>query len=101
MAEMDPVANSMAILAVFVSAWAKGRTESLDAVAWGRAGVWLATGIAGVGILAGWTLSAKTEAAPEWILRAGWDWKSIAQWSWIAAYGSTLWFAVRMWIYPK
>ena len=101
MAEMDPVASSVAILAVFVSAWAKGRTESLEAVAWGWAGVWLATGIAGVGILAGWTVSAKTEAAPEWILRAGWDWKSIAQWSWIAAYGSTLWFAVRIWIYPK
>ena len=101
MAEMDPVASSVAILAVFVSAWAKGRTESLEAVAWGRAGVWFATGIAGVSVLAGWTLSSITEADPEWILSVEWNWRSIAQWSWIAACVSTLWFAVRMWIYPK
>ena len=99
--EMDPVASSVAILAVFVSAWAKGRTESLEAVAWGRAGVWLATGIAVVSVLVGWTLSSITEAAPEWILSVGWDWRSISQCSWIAACASTLWFAVRMWILPK
>ena len=99
--EMEPVASSVAILAVFVTAWSIGRTESLEAAAWGQTGLWLSTGIAGVGVLAGWTLSETTGTAPEWMMRAGWDWKSIARWSWIAASASTVWFAVRIWVYPK
>ena len=98
---MEAVGSSAAILGVLLGAWITGKTNSLEAAAWGAMARHTTAGVAGAWVVLAWVSGWLPGNPPEWIDWMGQDWERVSEACGIGAVTATAWFVFRLWVKPR